>query len=161
MRNFARLEHAGHFDLVAFLQKLQSLPDSDVQVVLSNARTDLYTLYFLLLALLVLSLLPFEVFQLAVVGNANHRGLGAGVDHDEVQPFIARLIKSLSALHDADLLVICADDADVSVLEQSLVDFGPGLGAWWSSESAYVCSPYSPFISGAYFKVYRSIGETA
>jgi len=68
--------------------------------MLCDSRTDLYTLNFLLLALLIFAELPFEVLMLPIVDNLDHRRLSGWRNHHQVEPFISRLIKGLATLHD-------------------------------------------------------------
>lgn len=114
VRDLARLEHAGDLDLVALAEELPRLDDAGLQVVLRNSRTDLYTLNFLLLALLVLALLPFQVLMLAIVDDLAHRRLGRRRNHDEVKPLLAGDAQSLPALENAQLGAIGVDDAYVA-----------------------------------------------
>lgn len=74
--DFAGLEHAGHFDLMPLFKKLNSFLDVKGEIVFCDARTDLYTFNFLLLALLILSLLAFEVLVLPEVDDSADRRLG-------------------------------------------------------------------------------------
>jgi len=80
VRHFARLEHAGHLDLVALFEESDRLLDLERKIVFSDPRTDLYTFYFELFALLVLAALTFQVLVPSVVDDStNGRRSGAVV----------------------------------------------------------------------------------
>src|SRR5689334_15540868 len=100
MGHLASLEHAGHFDLVPFFQESDRVPDQEAKIVLCDARTDLYTLNFLLLALLILSELALQILVLAVVDDLDHWRLGGWRDHHQIEPFISRDVQGLATLHD-------------------------------------------------------------
>ncbi len=126
---------------MTLIQKASCVLDEKGEVVLRNSRTDLYTLYFLLLALLILALLPFQILVPTVVDDLDDRRLRGGGNHDEVQTLISCLVQRLSTLHDAELLPFGANHAYVSILQDTAVNFGAGFGAGRSSKSCYVVSP--------------------
>ena len=107
----------------------------------SNSRTDLYTLYLLLFALLIFPLLAFQVFVLSVVDNLAYGWLGSRRNKHEVEPLVSSHLESLAALHDSKLLTFRANDSNVAILQNSLIDLRTGLGARRPSKSCYVVSP--------------------
>src|SRR5271165_2697569 len=101
MCDLSSLEHASYSNLAPILQKLLSLPNVGLQVVLRNTRTDLYTLYFLLFALFVFALLALHILVSAVVDDSANGGLSTWTDHDKVESLFFCLGESLTALHDS------------------------------------------------------------
>jgi hypothetical protein len=141
VRDLASLEDARDFDLVALFQEASSLSHTRQQVMLGDTRTDLYTLNFLLLALLVLTQLPFEVFVLTVVDNLAHGGLGGRRDHHQIEPLLSGGTQGLTALHDAQLSTIGIDDSNISEAQNALVYGRARIWAGVSSKSCYLLSP--------------------
>lgn len=85
------------------LQELERLLNRDLYIMVGDARTDLYTLYVLLLALLVLILLFRHVLMLAKIDNAAHWRLGVGSNHNQVKSFFLCLGEGGPTLHNAKL----------------------------------------------------------
>jgi hypothetical protein len=101
VRDFTSLEHAGHFDLVPLFHELLGFLDLKRKIVFSDPRTDLYTLYLGLLALLILPLLALQVFILAIIDDLGNRRIGRRGDENEVEAFVFGNLQRLAALKDA------------------------------------------------------------
>jgi hypothetical protein len=134
-------KHARDFHLPALFQELDGFADVSLNIVFSDTRTNLYTLYILLLALLIAALLPFQILMLTVVNNSADWGLGGWADHHKIQTFILRHRKSHPALQNSKLRTVGSDHADVPVLQNASINFWPRFGAWWSSKACYVWLP--------------------
>ena len=112
--------------------------------MLCNARTDLYTLYFLLFALFILSELAFKVLVLAVIDNSTNGRLRGGRYHHQVHTLVFSESKSLPALHNPKLVPFGANDSDIAIFQHTLINFGAWFGPGRSSKSCYVRSPLLP-----------------
>ena len=141
VRDFSRFKHTGDFHLMSFFQKSLALLNLEREVVLSDSRTDLYTLYFRLFALFILALLAFQILVLAVIDDSGNGWNGGSGDEDEVEPFIFRDLQRLSALHDSQLFAFGADHSDVAELQDPLVNIGARFRARRAPKSCYVQSP--------------------
>ena len=140
--DFSGSELTRHFDLVSLFDELPRVACEGGQVIFSRARTHLYTLNLLLRAFPFLFLLLLgQVFELAVVDDFAHGRLRLGRNHDKVQPGFTSHVKGLSALDDADLPPIGADDTEVAEPKAPLVDRRALFTLRGSSESCYRQSP--------------------
>lgn len=95
------LEHARHLNLVSFFEKPRGVSNQEPDIVLCNERTDLYTLYVLLLFLSVTILLFGLVLVTAVIDDLADRRLGSRRHHHEVQSLLSSDGESLAALEDS------------------------------------------------------------
>ncbi len=141
VRDLARPKHARDLYLVPGFEEADGLSDTGLKIVLRDSRTDLYTLNFLLFALLILSELAFVVLMLTVVDDPTDRRLRGRAYHHEVEAAFTRLVESLSTRHDAELAAIFVDDPDLPMTEDAVVDLGARFRAGRSSKSWYFRSP--------------------
>lgn len=137
VRDLASAELADESDLVAVFQEPPSLLHVERDVVLSNSRTDLYTLYVLRFALPFFLALALFVLEVAVIDDLADRGLRMGGDQNQVEALFAGHIQSLSGLHDAQLRPIGADHSNVAEAQNALVGQGAGVPRRFSSKAGY------------------------
>lgn len=141
VRDFTSPEHARDFDLVAFLEEPEGFAHVGFKIVLRNSRANLYTLNFLLFALLVLAELALVVFVLSVIDDTADRRLGGRAHHNQIEASFSSTVQSVAALHNAKLAAILIDDPDFPVAEDTVIDLGARFRAWRSSKSWYFRSP--------------------
>ncbi len=114
MGNFPGLELTGYFDLVPFLQEVNRFLQVERDIVFLNPRTDLYTLYFLLFALVLLLLLLGRVLIPAVIDDFSNRRGRRRRDKYKIESLFFGHRERLTALDNANLFAFCADDAQIS-----------------------------------------------
>ena len=98
MGDLTSLKLAGDLHLVSVFDEPDRVLHKEAKIVFSNTRTDFYTLYFGLLALLILTKLAFRVLVTAVVDNFANGRVGGRRHDDEVEALFPRLSKSCAAL---------------------------------------------------------------
>ena len=128
-------EHTRHFNFVALSNELPCFSDTSLDVVFRNTRTNLYTLYFLLGLLFVISQFRFQVFMLAVVDDSTYRWVSIWGNHHKVKALFSGQCERGSTLHDAKLLVISINHTNFAEPEHTLVDGRTRIGSIVSSKS--------------------------
>src|ERR1700730_5237200 len=108
-------EHDRHLDLVLVAQEALDVDLLGVVVVLGDLRTelDLADRDLLLVLARLLLLLRLFVLVLRVVEHAAHRRLGLGCHLDEIEVALSGIAQRVVDLHQADLLAVLADEADL------------------------------------------------
>jgi hypothetical protein len=113
--HFAATEAQGDFDLVALIEELQHRAHFHIIIVDISARTELDFLDLddvLLFARFGFAFLGL-VFILAEVHDFAHGRLGIGRDFDQIQPGLFGHLHGTRRRHDADILAVRADQADL------------------------------------------------
>ncbi len=149
VRNFSRLELTGDTHLVSVLQESDGVPGHVRKVVIRDSRADLYTLYVLLLALM-LTLAPLQLVLIAaVVDDPANRGIGGLGYKDEVQAMVFCHGESFSRGGNSDLLALRVNQPDFAESKETLVDHWPGSRAAFASKwrPAYGKSLRSVFLN--------------
>jgi hypothetical protein len=106
MRDFTGAELTGDFHLVAILNEADRLLERRLNVVLRNPRTDLYTLYVLGFALVLLGLLARLVLVFAVIDDSADGRLGGRSDHHQVEAMFTGERERFTAWNDPKLFAV-------------------------------------------------------
>ncbi len=155
MRYLSGTELTGDLHLVAVLNEADRLFECRENVVLRNPRTDLYTLYVLGFALVLLGLLACLVLVFAVINDSANRRLSGWSNHDQVEAMFTGNGECLTTAHDAKLFAVGADDANIAKSQNTIIDRGARIRSCISSELPYLQSPQAR-TNTAHFSQYIS-----
>lgn len=144
MRHLASLELASDLDLVPFLEEPPRVLQQMRNIMFRDSRADLYTLYVLRFALVLLLPPVLLVFELAVIDDpANGRVRRCG-NENEVEGLFLGHRKGFAGIDDSDLAAVGCDQAHLAESEHPLVDHGRGARAALAPKMwpAYLGSPH-------------------
>lgn len=141
--HLASLELARDLDLVPFLEKTTRVLQEMRNIVFRDSRTDLYTLNFLLFALVFLLFSVLVVLEFAVIDDPADRRIGSGGDQNQVETLLLGHAERLPGTHDANLFAVGRDEANFAEPQDSLIDHRRGARPSLAPEMwpPYRCSP--------------------